>query len=377
MGIGSYILYRLWAFGWVLLLLLTLLAGVGVVMLYAVGGGDPTIWAYRHAIHFLVSLLGFIVVAFTDLRLIYRFTYVFFVFVLVLLFLVEFIGVQHTGSKRWLDFGFINFQPSELIKISVILVLARFFVDDTGGRKLNWTGLSVAFVMIGLPFVLIIRQPDLGTALVMLFSGLVIVFVAGISWKKIGLLSATLLLSLPVFWQYMLHPYQQQRILTFLGMYTDVTSDGYHITQSKIALGSGGMWGQGFLSGAHSNLNFLPERQTDFIFATFAEQFGFVGSIGLLVLYSLVVLYGVWVSIKSKDMFGKLIAIGASMSFGVYLLVNVGMVSGVLPVVGIPLPLVSRGGTSMLVMMLLMGLVMNVLIEHRLGIARQYGKIDR
>jgi rod shape determining protein RodA len=359
--------YRLLNMGWFLPFLLTVLSGFGVMMLYAVAMGDLSRWGYGHMFHFFVGFLVMFVIAMIDLRFLYRWSYELFFVSLFFLILVEFVGSSRMGAQRWLGLGGFIFQPSELLKITLILVLARFFVSGVAERKREWLSIVMSLCMMMVPVVFILRQPDLGTGLVLMLTGFSILFLSGIPWRKLSVLVGAGLLSVPLMWFYVLHAYQKKRVLTFLGIDSDVTGDMYHITQSKIALGSGGLWGQGFLEGSQSNLSFLPEKQTDFIFTVIAEQFGFVGVLVVLGLYGVVVVYGLWVSMNSRNGFGKLVASGASMTFGFYVVVNVGMVSGMLPVVGIPLPLISRGGTSMVVMMALMGLVMNVLIENRLS----------
>lgn len=278
------------------------------------------------------------------------------------------------GAQRWLDLGVFQLQPSELMKITLILALARYFhgtaLEDIRTIKAS----LIPIGMIIIPTALILKQPDLGTALMLIFAGGAMLFLAGVQlWKFIcvGILGA---ISVPILWSF-LHDYQKQRVLTFLNPENDPLGAGYHIMQSKIALGSGGLFGKGFLEGTQSRLNFLPEKQTDFIFTVLSEEFGFVGSLILLTFFALIILYGFIITVRCTNFFGKFLAFGLTTNFALYVFINVGMVMGLLPVVGVPLPLVSYGGTAMLTLMMAFGLIQCVHINSDMEIGRR-GSID-
>ncbi|MDH5736301.1 MAG: rod shape-determining protein RodA, partial [Gammaproteobacteria bacterium] len=276
---------------------------------------------------------------------------------IILLVLVLLVGDVGKGAQRWLDLGFIRFQPSEMMKLATPMMLAWFLSD----KPLPPTAktLLVAAVLLLLPTLLIAKQPDLGTALLIFTAGFFVVFLGGLSWRLLiglGISGAALL---PVLWHYM-HDYQRNRVLTFLNPESDPLGTGYHIIQSKIAIGSGGVYGRGWLNGSQSHLDFLPEQSTDFIYAVFAEEFGLIGGILLLTLYAFIVLRGLVIAVNAQDTYGRLLGGSLSMTFFVYLFVNVGMVSGILPVVGVPLPLISYGGTSMVTLMASFGMLMSI-----------------
>ena len=273
------------------------------------------------------------------------------------------------GAQRWIDLGVVQLQPSELMKIALVLALARFFHGFSYEEVGNPLNLLVPLLLIALPAVLVLRQPDLGTALMMLAGSGAIFFLAGVRIWKFMLVIAAGLGAIPIAWQF-LRGYQKQRILTFLDPESDPLGSGYHILQSKIALGSGGMFGKGFLKGSQSHLNFLPEKQTDFIFTMLAEEFGMVGGLAMLGLYVLTIGYGFAIAIRCRSQFGRLVAMGVTTTLFLYLFINVAMVMGLIPVVGVPLPLISYGGTAMLTMMIGLGLLLGVSIHRDVRIAR-------
>ena len=273
------------------------------------------------------------------------------------------------GAQRWIDLGVVQLQPSELMKIALVLALARFFHGVSYEEVGNPLNLLVPLLLIALPAVLVLRQPDLGTALMMLAGSGAIFFLAGVRIWKFMLVIAAGLGAIPIAWQF-LRGYQKQRILTFLDPESDPLGSGYHILQSKIALGSGGMFGKGFLKGSQSHLNFLPEKQTDFIFTMLAEEFGMVGGLAMLGLYVLTIGYGFAIAIRCRSQFGRLVAMGVTTTLFLYLFINVAMVMGLIPVVGVPLPLISYGGTAMLTMMIGLGLLLGVSIHRDVRIAR-------
>ena len=262
------------------------------------------------------------------------------------------------GAQRWLDFGFFQLQPSELMKIAVILALARYFhgfeVDEVGRLRNLW----IPVLIVIAPIALVLRQPDLGTAMVVAMVGGSMFWLGGARLWQFGLVTAGLAAALPAAWQF-LHTYQKQRIITFFNPENDPLGSGYHILQSKIALGSGGLFGKGFLEGTQSHLNFLPEKQTDFIFTMLAEEFGLIGGAGLIALYGLLISYGMFIAFRCRSQFARLLAMGLSVNFFLYVFINIAMVMGILPVVGVPLPLISYGGTAMLTVLIGFGLIMS------------------
>ena len=282
---------------------------------------------------------------------------------IILLGLVLVLGDIGKGAQRWLDFGFVRFQPSEMMKLAGPMMIAWFFAEKP--LPPSFKNLIVAAILVIIPTMLIAKQPDLGTSLLIAASGFFVIYFAGLKWKLLAGLGVLMAALAPVIWHFM-HDYQRRRVLTFLNPENDPLGAGYHIIQSKIAIGSGGLYGKGWLNGTQSHLDFLPERSTDFIFAVFSEEFGFLGVMLLLALYFFIVIRGLIIASKAQDSFGRLLAGSLSLTFLVYLFVNVGMVSGLLPVVGVPLPLVSYGGTSMVTIMAGFGMLMSINSHRRL-----------
>jgi rod shape determining protein RodA len=280
-----------------------------------------------------------------------------------LLLIVIAVGTTAMGAQRWLDLGFIRFQPSELVKLAVPLCVAAFLHD----RALppGWRVVLVTLLLLAVPAVLIGLQPDLGTALLVVAAGAFVVFLAGVHWRLMALLALLAAAAGPLLW-YNMHSYQKTRVLTLLNPASDPTGAGYHITQSKIAIGSGGLFGKGWLNGSQAHLNFLPESNTDFVFAVFAEETGLMGVLALLTVYFFIILRGLYIAWRSQDTFQRLLAGSLSLTFFVYVFVNIGMVIGILPVVGVPLPLVSYGGTSMVVLLMSFGMLMSINTHRRL-----------
>jgi rod shape determining protein RodA len=280
-----------------------------------------------------------------------------------LLALVLVTGEIGKGAQRWLNLGIIRFQPSELMKLALPMLLAWFFADNHLPPSLS--RIFYATIIIVIPVLLIAKQPDLGTSILVAAAGLSILFVAGVSWKLITGFSLTAALSTPVLW-YFMHDYQKQRVLTLLDPEKDPLGSGYHIIQSKIAIGSGGLYGKGWLNGTQSHLEFLPERSTDFIFAVFCEEFGLMGVLLLVCIYMFIIIRGLYISLNAQNTFGRLLGTGLTLTFFVYVFVNMGMVIGQLPVVGVPLPLISHGGTSMVTLMIAFGILMAIHTHRRL-----------
>ena len=367
---------KLAAMNWGLLALLTATAGLGCAMLYSAAGGDPWPWALPQAIRFAVGVALMLALAMVDIRRLYRLAYPAYGLALLLLLAVEVKGSVGMGAQRWIELPLPGFsfrlQPSEVMKVALVLALARYFhglaVDDVR----RWTGLLMPLVLIGLPAVLVLRQPDLGTAAMIVAIGAALMFLAGIAIRWFAIAGALALGALPVAWT-MLHAYQQDRVRTFFDPSLDPLGAGYHITQSKIALGSGGLFGKGFLAGTQSHLNFLPEKQTDFIFTMLAEELGMIGALALIALYLLIAACGLRVALASGSQFGRLLAMGAVVAFLLYAFINIAMVTGLVPVVGVPLPLISYGGSAMLTLMIAFGLLASAHIHRDTVISRRQG----
>jgi rod shape determining protein RodA len=341
----------------ILLLLLGVLAAFGIAMLYSASGSNIDL-IVRQITRLLLGLFFFIAVANVPLRLLKGFSVWIYLFGVLLLLAVMFFGEVGKGAQRWLDLGIIRFQPSEILKLAVPMMVASYLADKV--LPVGFKDLSISFILVLIPVMLIARQPDLGTAILVGSAGAFVLFLAGIRWRIMLSLMFLLSLMAPLLWRFALHDYQRSRILTMFNPESDPLGSGYHIIQSKIAIGSGGAYGKGWLNGTQSQLDFIPERSTDFIFSVFGEEFGFFGSVVLILLYLSIIFRGLYIATRSKDNFGRLVAGAISLTFFVYLFVNVGMVSGMLPVVGVPLPLISYGGTSMVTLLTGFGLIMSI-----------------
>jgi len=342
---------------WTLCLLLCLIAGAGSLMLFSIAGASWQPWAAKHLIRFGIYFAIMVGLAMVDLRVWFAVSYPIYFGGLILLVAVELFGDAALGAQRWLVIGPLRFQPSEVMKVGVVLALARYYHGlSADSARFSWR-LLVPLLMIGMPVLLVAHQPDLGTAMLIAMTGLAIVVLAGLSWKIILAGITAALVAIPPFVLFVLHDYQRKRVLTFLNPEADQSGSGYHIYQSKIALGSGGLLGKGFGLGSQSQLNFLPEKQTDFIFATLAEEFGFVGCFSVLMLYGIVIFMALRIASISHSHFGRLAAAGVTATFALYVLINGAMVMGLAPVVGVPMPMLSYGGTVMLTVMVGFGLV--------------------
>ena len=361
---------KLWSINWGLILLIALLAGFGMAMLYSAANGSFDPWASRQAVRFLLGLSVLLVVALIDIRLWFRVAYPIYLLSLLLLVGVEIMGSIGMGAQRWIDLGVIQLQPSEVMKVALVLALARYFhgltLQDVGRPHYLIPPIFLALA----PAALVLRQPDLGTALMLLMVSGAVFFAAGVRWWKFALVIAAVGGAVPLVWNH-LHTYQQKRVLTFLDPESDPLGSGYHIMQSKIALGSGGVLGKGFLQGSQSHLNFLPEKQTDFIFTMLAEELGMVGGLMLMTLFLLVFIYGFAIAMRSRNHFGRLVALGVTVNLFLYVFINIAMVTGLIPVVGVPLPLVSYGGTAMLAVLFSLGLLISVSIHRDIRIPRR------
>jgi rod shape determining protein RodA len=355
---------------WRLTLILTTIAGVGALMLYSIANSSWEPWADQHLIRFGVCLAIMLALAMVDLRVWFAVAYPIYGLGLVLLVAVALVGDVSLGAQRWLAIGGFRFQPSEIMKIGIVLVLARFYHGlSAKDAQLSWK-LLIPAGLIGVPTLLVAHQPDLGTAILIASTGLAVMFMAGLSWKIIAVGAGLGAAAIPPFVLFVLHDYQRNRILTFLDPEADPSGTGYHILQSKIALGSGGLLGKGYGLGSQSQLNFLPEKHTDFIFATFAEEFGFVGCFTLIALYAGAIAIALRIASISHSHFGRLCAAGVTATFALYVLINGMMVVGLAPVVGIPMPLLSYGGTVMITVMIGFGLVQAVRVHRYTEVGR-------
>jgi len=341
---------------------LLLLCIFGLINLYSAGGQEIAI-IYRQGFIMVIAFAVMFMVAQISPAQLARLSLWIFIAGLVCLAAVLVVGYIGKGAQRWLDLGLFRFQPSEIMKLALPMVLAWYLSEKHLPPSI--VRIVVSFCMIVIPVVLIARQPDLGTAVIVAAAGFAVLFVSGMGWRLIGSLGVLAALSAPAFW-YMMHEYQRQRVLTFLDPEQDPLGAGYHIIQSKIAIGSGGIYGKGWLNGTQSHLEFLPERSTDFIFSVLCEEFGLIGVVLLVCAYSLVICRGLYISACAQTTFGRLFGAAIVMTFFVYIFVNMGMVSGQLPVVGLPLPLISHGGTSMVTLMVGFGLLMGIHTHRRL-----------
>ncbi len=340
----------------VLMLLLFILSGFGFLILFSASGSNMDLMV-RQVIRLGIALLIMVIVANISLRVLKKISLAFYLTGLILLVAVMVYGEVGKGAQRWLDVG-IRFQPSELMKLAMPMMLASYLSDRV--LPIGWKDLLVSAILILMPVFLIARQPDLGTALLVGSAGFFVLFLAGVRWKIFFILGLLASMMAPLLWKFALHDYQRGRILTLLDPESDPLGSGYHIIQSKIAIGSGGVYGKGWLNGTQSQLDFLPERATDFIFSVFGEEFGLFGSLLLVLLYVLIIYRGLFIAACSTENYGRLLAGALSLTFFVYLFVNTGMVTGLLPVVGVPLPLVSYGGTSMVTLMCGFGMIMAI-----------------
>jgi len=336
------------------------------ILLYSASGGYLAPWALKQIIAFCIFMPISILIAILDLRLIYHFAYFPYLFTLISLIIVEFMGKSAMGATRWIDMGIVSIQPSELMKLSLILMLAKYF-HDNHKYQFHKTSVIIPIIASLLPIILVMKQPDLGTAIVMSAVAITIFFVAGIRLIYFGILSFIGMATLPLAW-FAMRDYQRNRVLTFLDPERDPLGAGYNIIQSKIAIGSGGLLGRGLFNGTQSQLKFLPEYQTDFIFSFLAEELGFVGGVILIILYTVLIISSLSLATHCKSNFAKFIVTGIITLFFIHIFINIAMVMGLLPVVGIPLPLISYGRTMMVSMLIGFGLIMNAAINQRTNI---------
>ena len=363
---------KLGRISWGLIFLTSVIACIGFGMLYSAADGNLDPWASRQILRFAVGLVVVLVIAVIDIRIWIRWAYVIYAVTLAILLAVESFGIIGMGAQRWLYFGWFQLQPSELMKIALVLALARYFhritLDDAKRPAL----LVTPVLMLLAPVVLVLRQPDLGTAAMLLVGAGAVFFVSGVALRYFLVGGAIAAAGVPIVWQF-LRDYQRERILTFLNPEADPLGAGYHILQSKIALGSGGLFGRGFMHGTQSHLSFLPEHQTDFIFTMLAEELGLVGAAGLIGLYVLLFAYGFAIALRARNHFGRLLGIGLTTTLFLYVFINIAMVVGLIPVVGVPLPLISYGGTAMITVLVSLGLLMCIFVHRDEKINRRSG----
>ncbi len=349
---------------YILLFSIILLSTISVFVMYSTDGGEILYHTKSHFIKLLIFFPLMLIISFFNIKFWHITSYIFYLTVIVLLIWVSIDGVKASGSQRWIDLYFIVLQPSELMKIAIILCLAKYYHRLKINNVNSFTNIIVALSIITVPVTLVVSQPDLGTSILIASSGLIILWLGGVKIKYFFISFITFLISLPFVISF-LKPYQKLRILTFLDPDRDPLGAGYQIIQSKIAIGSGGLSGKGFLKGTQSYLDFLPEKHTDFIFTLFSEEFGFVGSIGILILYIIIIARIIRIGALSRSNFAKLFCFGFAFAIFIYIVVNLSMVLGLLPIVGSPLPIMSYGGSSMLATMIGFGIVLSAKINHK------------
>jgi rod shape determining protein RodA len=350
---------------WRVLLIVLALGGFGLIILYSAASGNLRPWAASQGMHFGVFLVMAIILSRLPETFWKQIAFPSYIGILLLLFLVELLGAVSGGSRRWLDLGIIRLQPSELMKLAIVLALARFFDLLPSGEIRRWNGLWPAVMLIGVPAALVMLQPDLGTALMIVAGGITTMFLAGLPLRLFVAGAGTVAIAAPLAFFFLLHDYQRKRVLIFMDPESDPLGAGYHITQSKIAIGSGGMFGKGFLQGTQSHLDYLPEGHTDFVFATMAEEWGLAGGLFIIGAFLMLLRWGMGVADNAVTRFGRLTAAGLTTTIFFYFAINLMMVMGLAPVVGIPLPLVSFGGTAMMTVMICLGILMAIERDSR------------
>lgn len=362
--------WRLWRVNWLVALLTTAIAMIGAVALYSVAGGSSAPWAERHLLRFFLCLALMLAIALSPQRLWLGAAYPFYLLALGLLALVPLAGVHAMGARRWLGAGGVMFQPAEIMKVALVLALARYYQWLPHERRSSPLAVAAPLLAIGAPVALTLQQPDLGTAVLFAICGLAVMALAGVSLLYFAAGAGGAFAAAPLLWS-SLHDYQRRRLEIFLDPDKEPLGAGYHVTQSKIALGSGGLEGKGFMAGTQSQLDFLPEKHTDFIFTMIAEEWGFAGALLLLALFAALIAIVMLMSLRARSPFARLVIAGTAAVLSIYVVINVGMVSGLVPVVGVPLPLVSYGGSSMLTLMASLGLAMSCDVHREESIRRE------
>ncbi len=353
---------------YILLISVILLSIISLFVMYSTDGGEILFHTKNHFVKLMVFFPLMIFLAFFNIKFWHSISYIIYLLVILLLIYVSFFGIKSSGSQRWMNLYLFVLQPSELMKVAIILCLAKYYHRLKIESVNTFTSIIVVLTIIIIPIIFVISQPDLGTSILIALSGLIILWLGGVKIKYFIYSFFTFLISLPFIISF-LKPYQKLRILTFLDPDRDPLGAGYQIIQSKIAIGSGGLNGKGFLKGTQSYLDFLPEKHTDFIFTLFSEEFGFIGSVGLLILYSIIILRIVRIGSISRSNFARLFCFGYAFAIFIYIVVNLSMVLGLLPIVGSPLPIMSYGGSSMLATMIGFGIVLSAKINHKQIIA--------
>lgn len=354
------------ALPWPLLLLTAVFCSTGVAMLYSAANGSLDPWAFRQIIHIGAGTLIIIALISISPSFLLRYAYWIYAGCIVLLILVDVAGSMGMGARRWINIGGVTIQPSEFMKLALVVALARYYHFMNSSEIGRHLLLLPPLILIAIPVVLILRQPNLGTAVILASIGICMLFAAGIRWRLFIAAGILGIIAIPMAWMFLLHDYQKQRVMTFLNPESDPLGSGYNIMQSKIAIGSGGWFGKGFLEGSQSQLNFLPEKQTDFIFTMLAEEFGLVGGLLLIACYTILLTYGYFIGLNAKHGFSRLIAMGVCAFFFMHIFINIGMVMGMLPVVGVPLPFLSYGGTMMITALTAIGLLIVARREDKL-----------
>lgn len=352
---------------WILVLLICCAGSLGFATLYSSAGGDLHPWAVSQVVKFSVGFFIMIIFALIDINFWFRNAYIIYFILFLAVLSVEFFGISGMGAKRWIDLGVTRIQPSEMMKLGLLLAISRYFHGLSMDQVKKTIFLFVPIILVILPTIVVLSQPDLGTGVILILIGISIFFIAGVQiWKFILVLIASVIAT-PYLWNF-LHSYQQERILAFFNPDKDPLGSGYQIAQSKIAMGSGGVSGKGFLEGTQTHLHFLPETQTDFAFTMIAEEFGFVGGLVLLAIYIMILIYVFSIAMRSKNHFGRMVAIGVSTAFFLYFFINIAMVTGLIPIVGVPLPFISYGGSSLITLMASFGIVMSVYVHRDIDI---------
>jgi rod shape determining protein RodA len=345
---------------WLLIFMIVILASIGFMMLYSAGGGSFKPWLIRQLSFFAIFFSVMIFIAVTDIKIWFKLSYLFYAIALVMVIIVDIMGHNAMGATRWFRIGPLTIQPSEIMKVCTVFALARYFYNIEADKIGEVKFIIIPIMMIAAPVFLIFSQPDLGTAAILALVGVSVLFMAGVKIWKFVAVGVAGLIAIPFLWIFLLYDYQKQRILTFLDPNNDPLGSGYNIIQSKIAIGSGGITGKGFLNGTQGQLNFLPEKQTDFIFTMLSEELGFIGSVFTIAIYAIIIGIGIHIATSTRHQYGRLLTMGIINIFFVHMFVNIGMVTGLLPVVGAPLPLISYGGTITASMLIGFGLILNV-----------------
>ncbi len=356
-GFGGYLLRWFSSIDLVLLISIALLIALGSIILFSASGENVRMMN-NHTIHLILATIVMLVATQLSSDLLKRWSFWIYIFGIIVLVLVLIQGSMGKGAQRWLEVGGLRFQPSEIMKLAVPMMVASYLSKKSLPPRFK--EIFIATLLVAIPMILIVKQPDLGTALLVGSAGFFVIYFAGLSWKWLGASLVAIVIAAPMVFYFGMHDYQRQRVLTLLDPSADRLGSGYHIYQSTIAIGSGGFYGKGWLNGDQSRLDFLPERHTDFIFAVFGEEFGLLGNLILFILYLFIIWRGLYLAMKGHDTFARLLGGSLSLTFFIYLLVNTGMVSGILPVVGVPLPLISYGGTSLVTLMAAFGLLMGL-----------------